>query len=92
MHLPHTPCLSLFTLPLTLCYLFTLLHRWLLLIAVVLSASSIILGGHNASAARSVIGRLGLSVVSGSLVGIYIALEVVPLNQRVLQVSVFGSL
>jgi len=63
-----------------------ILCRWLLLAAVVLSASAIILGGRSA-AARSASARVGLAAVIGSLVGLYIALEVVP-HQAVLQVGV----
>jgi len=66
------------------CAVTTAPHRWLLLVAVVLSAGSTLVGGHSA-VAGSALARVGLSAVAGTLVGLYIALEMVP-NQPLLQV------
>ncbi|KAF5835484.1 hypothetical protein DUNSADRAFT_7324 [Dunaliella salina] len=63
--------------------------RWLLLLAVILGAGSTILGGHS-SVSRSALTRVGLSAVIGTLVGLYIALEVVP-HQFVLQIMIIIS-
>uniref|UniRef100_A0A7S3R236 Uncharacterized protein n=1 Tax=Dunaliella tertiolecta TaxID=3047 RepID=A0A7S3R236_DUNTE len=63
--------------------------RWLLLVAVILGAGSTILGGHS-SVSRSALARIGLSAVIGTLVGLYIALEVVP-HQFILQLMIILS-
>lgn len=56
--------------------------RWMLVAACLLGAGSATLGG---AAVRSVASRLVLAVVSGLLLGSYLALEVVP-EQAALQV------
>lgn len=62
--------------------------RWMLVAACLLGAGSATLGG---AAVRSVASRLVLAVVSGLLLGSYLALEVVP-EQAALQVRCNGTM